>query len=143
MAQGAGPSIGLADRLHRDRRLHPGADAAALQLVLHGQRIYYGGEHAHVVTRRALHADRRARQASEDVAAADHQAQLDAEGMDGLDLLGDTRDHRRVEPVIALAHQRFARDFEKDATILQIGRHASRAYPAEWPAIAGGPKITP
>src|SRR5438046_7971525 len=63
--------------------------------------------------------------------------------MNGLDLLGDTRGHRRVEPVIALAHQRFARDFEKDATILQIGRHAARAHPAERPATAGSPKITP
>jgi hypothetical protein len=59
--------------------------------------------------------------------------------MDRLDFLGDARDHRRVEPVIALAHQRFARDLEKHATILQIGRHASRAYPAERPRQRGRP----
>src|SRR5205823_5550062 len=108
--------------------------------VLHGQRIYHRGEHAHVVARGALHADRRARQTAENVAAADHQTQLDPEPMDRLDLLGDARDHRRVEPIIALAHQRFARDFEKHATILQIGRHASRAYPAERPRHRGRPE---
>src|SRR5437762_2919387 len=133
MAQGTPPDVRLANRLHRDCRLDPGRDAAALQLVLHGQRVYHRGQHAHVVARGALHADRSARQTAEDVTAADYQAQLDPEHVDRPDLLGDAADHGGVEPVIALAHQRFARNFEKDATILQIGRHASGAHRLKYP----------
>src|SRR5205814_1057377 len=91
---------------------------------------------AHVVGRGALHADRRARQAAEDIAAADHQAQLDPEVVHRLDLVGDAPDHGGVETVIPVAHQRFARYLEEDAAIRQIGWHAS--WPIRLIARRGG-----
>ena len=53
--------------------------------VLQGQGVDHRGQHAHVVGRDAIHVLRRRRHAAEEVAAADHQADLDA----GLGDLGD------------------------------------------------------
>ena len=62
--------------------------------------VDHGGEHAHVVGAGAVHAARRAGHAAEDVAAADHDRDLDAEVAAGLrDLLRDAHDDLGVDAV--------------------------------------------
>ena len=121
MPQRPASDIRFANRLHRDGRLHAGGHSAALQLVLHGERVNHRCEHAHVIRRCALHADRGARHAAKDVAAADHHANLDAERVHRLDLACDASDHLGIETVFARAHQRFARQFQELAAVLEIG----------------------
>src|SRR5438067_1758874 len=79
VADGAAADIGLAYRLHADRRQDARRYALALERTLHGKRIDDGGEHAHVVGGRALHALGGAGQPTEDVAAADDEANLGAQ----------------------------------------------------------------
>ena len=82
MANGAAADIGLRNLAHLDGGLHAAlnvaavrrlAHARALNGVLHGQRVEYGGEHAHVVRRGAIHGHHGALAAAPDVAAADDQ----------------------------------------------------------------------
>ena len=105
---GAAADIGLADRGHRDRRLHPGGHAALLQRRLHGERVHHGGQHAHVVGLGAFHAGGGAGDAAEDVAAADHDADLHAHADHVADIGGDGADGVVVEAVLAPAHQGLA-----------------------------------
>ena len=58
--------------------------------------------------------------AAEDVAAADHQADLDAQRRGPTGISAAMRaDHAGIEAVIALAHQRFAGDLQQDAAVLK------------------------
>jgi hypothetical protein len=84
---------------------------------LHGQRVHHRGQHAHVVGRRALHPLRRALKPAEDVAAADDHANLDPQVVDRLHLLRDALHRGRVQAIALIAHQRLARDFQKDALV--------------------------
>ncbi len=122
MAHGAAADIGLAHRLHRDRRLHAGRDAEPLQRALHRQRVNHRRQHAHVVGRGALHADRRARQAAEDVAAADHQARSRRRARGPSSISSAMRATIvGIEAVVALAHQRLAGELQQDAAVFEIG----------------------
>ena len=56
------------------------ATPRCLQRGLHRERIHDGGQHADIVGLGALHAGGGARYAAEDVAAADHDADLHAHG---------------------------------------------------------------
>ena len=60
---------------------------------------------------------RRRRQAAEDVAAADDDADLDAERVDLGDLAGDERAERRVDAVLAVAEERLAGQLEQDPAV--------------------------
>ena len=105
---GAAADIGLADRGHRDRGLHPRGHAALLQRGLHGKRVHHGGQHSHVVGLSALHPSRGTGDAAEDVAAADHDADLHAHADHVADIGGDGTDGVVVEAILAAAHQGFA-----------------------------------
>ena len=69
-------------------------DAEPLKGGLHGQRVHDRRQHAHVVGRCPLHPLRAALQAAEDIAAADHHADLNTEIVDLLDLAGDPLNRR-------------------------------------------------
>jgi hypothetical protein len=77
---------GSAMPLHLDRRQHARVRAARFQRVLQRQRVDHRRQHPHVVGVRAVHARRAA---PEDVAAADHQRDLDAQAVDVDQLVGD------------------------------------------------------
>ena len=127
---GAAADVGLAHRRHRDRRLHPGRDAGLLlDHALHRQRVDDRAEHAHVVGGRALHPGRGQRAAAEDVAAADHQAELDAQRVDGGAIVGELAQDPAVVAVLAVAQQRLARHLEQDA--------AEPGPGAGWPRVIG------
>ena len=57
------------------------------------------------------------------------------------DLVGDARDHGRVEAVLALAHQRLAGHLQQDAAIFEIGWHGPRLIQAFAPVPRAAHKI--
>ncbi len=57
-------------------------DAELLERILQGQRVDHRRQHAHVVGGGAVHAAGAARDAAEDVAAADDERELAAERVD-------------------------------------------------------------
>ena len=88
-----------------------------LQGILERQPVHHGGQHPDVVTGRAVHARRARRQATEDVAASDDDADLDAELVDRGDLAGDERAERGIDAVLAIAQQGLARQLQQDALV--------------------------
>ncbi len=126
VANGTAADVGLAHRLHADRREHAGRDPQPLQRALHGQRIDDGGEHPHIVRRRPLDAARGTGQAAKDVAATDHQADLDAEPVNFLHFSGDARNDARILAILPLAHQGLAGDLQEDAPVFQVRWHGLR-----------------
>ena len=106
-----------------------------LDHALHGQRVDDRAEHAHVVGGRALDPGRGQRAAADDVAAADHQAQLDAHAVRRRRTSSAScRRTSRSWPELALAQQRLARHLEQDAA--EAGRRCIVRSPAVAHAIA-------
>ena len=118
----AAADVRLGDLVHGDRGHDPGRDARALERVLEGEAVHDRGEHAHVVAGRPVHAPRRRGQPAEDVAATDHDADLDTQAVDLRDLAGDERADRRVDAVRAIPEQRLARQLEQDPAVAQAAR---------------------
>ena len=83
------PDERLGYRPDLDRGLHPGRDVALLERVLQRQGVDDRGEHAHVVAGHPVDPLLARRHTADDVAAADHDRELDAEAMHLGDLVGD------------------------------------------------------
>jgi hypothetical protein len=64
--------------VHLDGAHDAAVHFVALEAVLEREGVDDGGQHAHVVCLRAVHAARRTGEAAEDVAAADDDGDLDA-----------------------------------------------------------------
>ena len=94
VAHRAAPDVGLGHRRDLERREHARGEPDLLERVLERQRVDHAGQHAHVVGAGAVHALARRRDAADHVAAADHDADLDAERVHVADLLGDARGSR-------------------------------------------------
>jgi hypothetical protein len=107
--------VGLGDLGDRDRRLHAGERAGLLERVLQRQPVQHGGQHAHVVAGRPVHALGGAGQPTVDVAAPDDDRDLDAAIVGLLHLPRDRRDAVRIGAVVEVAHERLARQLEQDA----------------------------
>src|SRR5690606_9915612 len=112
---GAAADVILGHVVDLDGTHYAGEAAALLDRILHRQRVHHGGQHAHVVAGDAVHAGSSESGAAEDVAAADHHADLDAGTLRLNDFVGEPADHLRVDAVIGLAHQGFTRELEQDA----------------------------
>ena len=108
VAHGAAADEGLGHGAHLDRRHHARDDAVLLERILHRQSVDDRREHAHVVASRAIHALGAGRHASEDVASADDDADLDAEALNFGDVGGDSASDGGVDAEGLFAHQRFA-----------------------------------
>ena len=115
--------IGLADRAHRDRRLHTGLHAVPLHDALQSERVHHGGEHAHVVGRGAIHSGCGARDTPEDVPAAHDETDLDTSGDDVGDIGRDPGQDLTIETVFLLSHERFAGNLQQDALVGRLDRH--------------------
>ncbi len=126
MPNGATAHEGLANGVHLDGRLHAGIDALLFQSVLHSQRIHHRGQHAHVIGAGALHVARRLGQPAEDIAAADHQTQLNTETRNRRDLSRHSLDGIHVDAETLIAHQHFAGHFQQDTLVSQ--RRCGRWY---------------
>src|SRR5450759_2158169 len=55
VTHGLAADVGVHYLFNVERRLHPAIQAAAAHGILQGERIHYGGEHAHVVGRGPVH----------------------------------------------------------------------------------------
>ena len=102
----------FADGLHADRGQDFGLHAVVLQGRLQGQRVNDRGEHAHLVAFHAVEAFLCAREAAENVASADDDADLDACGRSRPDLFGVGLEYFGGEPVFLRTLQRFAAQFQ-------------------------------
>jgi len=102
-----------------DGGLHARRLAQGLQGVLERQSVDHRREHPHVVGTGAVHAARRAAQAPEDVAAADHDRDLDAEVGAGVgDLLRDPADDLAVDAEVELGvGERLAGELEHHSPV--------------------------
>ena len=130
VAHGAPADVGLGDLADLDRRHHARRHALALERVLQGEGIDHRRQHAHVVASGAVGARGRSADAAKDVAAADHQRELEAEPADVADLGGDRLQDGDVDPVRHFAHQGFAAQLEQDTLVAQVAgcRAAGRAH---------------
>src|SRR6185503_1304695 len=106
--------VGLDHLLDVERRLHAAGDSCLTHGVRQRERVHHGGEHAHVVGGGPVHSLRARRQAAEDVAAADHHAELHPHARDLRDLVDDRLDRRAVDAKRIVPHQGFPRQLEKD-----------------------------
>ena len=88
------------------------------------ERVHHRGQHAHVVGLGAFHAGGGAGDAAEDVAAADHDADLHAHADHVADIGGDGADGVVVEAELAPAHQGLARQLQQDALVDRAVWHA-------------------
>jgi hypothetical protein len=61
--------------------------------------------------------------ATENVAAADHDADLHASFLHGDDFVGQPTNDLRIDAVVGIAHQRFTGELEQDAVILRLIAH--------------------
>ena len=86
--------MGMADITRADRPL-------ALERLSERQAVQHRGEHAHIVAAHPVHAVGGGSEAAIDVAAADHEAKLDAEAR-GLAFAGDAVQHVHVDAVAVL-----------------------------------------
>jgi len=81
-------------------------------MFAHGQGIHHGGQHPHVVTGNTVHAGCTERRTTEQVATADHQADLNTDA----DQLADFQRHAiqdlGIDPELFRAHQGLAAKFE-------------------------------
>src|SRR5690606_6661128 len=80
------PNERFGQGLDLDGRNVTGLEAFLLQGLLEGDAVDDGGQQAHLVGRRPVHARLGAAEAPEDIAAADHDGDLDAQGAHVLDL---------------------------------------------------------
>src|SRR3954447_23573800 len=106
-----------------------------LERVLQGQRVEDDGEHAHVVRGGPVHPRGRSLQAAVDVAGAEHDRDLHAAVVHGLELGGDGLDGVGVRAEVQVAHQRLAGELDEDpperGRSVAVLRHAPTAKRAK------------
>ena len=121
VADGAPPDERLGNGPHLDGARHARQHALVLERVLQRQRVDHGGEHAHVVRRRAVHALGARGKPAEQVAAADDDGGLDPELLDFGDVLGDLRGDGGIDSERLLAHQGFTGELEEYTAVGGLG----------------------
>src|SRR5690554_6049172 len=97
VADGGATVIVLHHAAHGNRGHHPGADVGTLQGVAHGQGVHHRGQHAHMVAGHPIHARLVEGGATEQVAAADHDADLHPDPDQLADLQGHAVQHLGVD----------------------------------------------
>ena len=100
VVDGATANIGLADLVHLDGAHHAAGNIVVLEGILQGKRVHNGCQHAHVIGLGAVHATGSAGHAAENVAAADNDADLMANGEQLLDLLGKMVGNLGVDAIV-------------------------------------------
>jgi len=116
------PLISFAHLRHCERGHSAGAHAGALDRGLQDQRIHDCRQHTHGVRRRPRQAVLRDFCAAQNIAAADHDPERDAEPVRGDEIGSETLDRRLMNPELFRAAQRLAGQFDDDAPIFRF-RH--------------------
>ena len=102
------PDVGLRDLADLEGRQHPGVEAHLFQRVLKRHSVHHAGQHSHVVGGGAVHALVRRGHSPNDVAAADHDADLRPERVYLAHLLGQGPDHAGTDAEAALSGENLA-----------------------------------
>ena len=116
-AHGMTAVIVLDDATHRNGRHDPARDVAPFQGIAQAQGIHDRGEHAHVVAGDPIQARRLQCGATEQIAATHHKPDLDANADQLTDLQRHAVQDLRVDAEVLVAHERFARQLEQDASV--------------------------
>jgi hypothetical protein len=117
VAHGAAADIWLGDLVHLDGGHDTAEEAELFDSVLKGYCIDNSGEHAHVVGGDAIHVDGLLSYATEEVASANDNANLAAEGVDSSNLRCDFMDEDGIDAEAFACGQGFSRDLEEDSFV--------------------------
>src|ERR1035437_5257147 len=117
VTDGAAPDEGLGDLVHLDGGHHAGENVLLLQRILQREGIDDGGQHAHVIGGDAVHEFGLLGHAAEEIAAANHDCDLDSEAMYLADFGGDLVDAGIVHTEALAGGQRFTGNFQEYAFI--------------------------
>ena len=120
MTLGAAADIGLADRIHMDRRQDTGRNAHILKHTLHGESVHDGCQHAHGIGLGAFHALRSASNTAENVAPADNQADFGAGSAGFCNGFGEFFAGRDIDAELTGAHQGLSRKLQKHTFVLKL-----------------------
>ena len=115
--QGFRTHVRLDDLLDADGRHDACNDADVAHGIGQGQCIHHGGKHAHVVGGGTVHALRARRDATEDIAAANHDCQFHTQFRHLGHIGHHALDRGAVDAVGIIAHQGFAGQLEEDALV--------------------------
>ncbi|MCY1526273.1 hypothetical protein D9M68_612820 [compost metagenome] len=120
MAHGLAAVVVVGHANHGNGRHHDGGDVGTLQRIAHGQGVHHGSQHTHVVAGHPIHAGGAQGRTTKQVAAADHQADLDA----NTDQLADFQRHAiedfRIDTELLGAHKGLTAEFEQNAFIARL-----------------------
>jgi hypothetical protein len=93
--------------------------------LVHGisqrQRVHHGGQHAHVIGGRTVHADRATRHAPEDIATANDHSHFDPQLRHINDFVHHANDGGTVDAKTVIPHQRLTRQLEQNALVRWFG----------------------
>ena len=103
--------------MHFDRRHDAAMQATLFDCVLQGDGVDDGGEHAHVVCGDAVHVDGLLGYSAKEIAAADDDANLAAESVNGCNLLGYFVNKDGVDAKTTACGQGFAGELEEDSFV--------------------------
>ena len=104
--------VELTDGLHTDGRHHLVLHTHGPQCRTQRQRVDHRSAHTHLVALHTVEALLRARESTEDVTTANHDANLHAHLTHFLDLLSVVAQTLRVDTVALLAHQALTRQLQ-------------------------------
>ncbi len=121
MANGAETDVGLCQGTHLDRGLDAGAHSAPLQSVLQGQGVDHGGQHPHVIGGGPLHSMSHPVPAPPDVAGSQDDGDLDAEAVQGSNLLAERLGLIDIDPTATPTCQRLSPQLQEDPPVAQVG----------------------
>jgi hypothetical protein len=108
MTHRAPPDIRLAHRLHRDRRQYPRRHSRLFERVLQRERVDNRRQHPHLIGGRAIHPALLVRAATQDIARADHQRELDPQTGYFLDLERNRSERIEIDPAVMRRRERLA-----------------------------------
>jgi hypothetical protein len=117
--------VRLGNLIHRDGAHDARRRVGCLDRVLQGKAVHDRREHADVVAGRAVHPLRRRLEATEDVPAADDDADLDAARAHVRDLFRDERAHVRIDAVRTAAEEGLAGQLEQDPAVARRGSRSN------------------
>ena len=112
--------VGLSHLTHLDRTLDTRVDILLFERILQGKRIHDRCHHAHIVRRRAIHALCTARKPAPDIAAANHNGDIDAMIAYLLDLRGNLLDNGGIDAEPLISCQSLSAEFQNDTAIFRF-----------------------
>ena len=125
MTNGTATDIGLCHLAHLNCTLDTRIDILLFECILQSKRIHHRRHHAHVVRRRAVHPLCAARKPAPDIAAADHNCNVNSVITYPLDLCSDLLDNGRVDAEALISCQSLSAEFQNDTAIFRFHDNSS------------------